>query len=66
MIFYQVIRHSGRHHSCPRTLTETDSRERAERIYRREAEKLRAGTVSLLADGLTVSSTWGPWLRTRW
>lgn len=66
MIFYEVIRR-GKRHGPYRSLIQTDNRERAERVFEREAAKLRDGWLALIADGcFKLKSCNGGYNRTRW
>jgi hypothetical protein len=74
MIFYEVYRRGRRYGArnlknygaFGRKLVETDNRERAERTFKKEAEKLRNGSVYLLADGHAERAVHGDFMRTRW
>ena len=66
MIFYEVIR-KGKRNKPWRRLIETDNRDRASKVYKREADKIRDGQIVLLADGIEAQrSYFAYFLRSRW
>ena len=74
MIFYEVYRRGRRYGASNlkdygafgKRLVETDNRERAERVFSKESERLRNGSVYLFADGLPQKAVSGGFNRTRW
>lgn len=63
MIFYKVIRI---YRDSVRVLEEGDSRDRAERAFKKAWKKVHSGGLYLLADGVPVRTLSGGYNRTRW